>query len=341
MLDIIERISYFIEMDRKMTALEALDLIKDDLKNVESALIRNIDTKVPLISEVVTYILSGGGKRLRPAFLCLAAKMCGYDGEKCSDISTVIEYIHTATLLHDDIVDGAKYRRNKPSANIKYGNDIAVLCGDFLYSRAYTILTEHGDKNIQRIISQAALIMSEGEVTQLLKMSDVNTTMDEYLQIIRRKTAVLFSAACVAGARLAGMDDEKSKKIHDFGHYLGLAFQMTDDILDYTGNSANMGKNPGTDLYEGKLTLPLLILLRKCNADEKNEISHIFAKNKRDENDLANIINLLTKYDIKTHAEKVVDGYIELSLANLSNFPENKYKEGLKAIAESLIGREK
>lgn len=341
MLDIISRISYFTRMDRKMTAHEALDLIKDELKNVESALIANIDTKVSLITEVVTYILSGGGKRLRPAFLCLAAKMCGYKGDKCPDISAVIEYIHTATLLHDDIVDGAKYRRNKPSANVRYGNDIAVLCGDFLYSRAYTILTEHGDKNVQRIISQAALIMSEGEVTQLLKTSDVSITMDEYLQIIRRKTAVLFSAACVAGARLAGMSDEKSKTLHDFGHYLGLAFQMTDDILDYTGNAANMGKNPGTDLYEGKLTLPLIILLQKCNDLEKKEISNIFAKNKREENDLANILTLLAKYNIKTESEIIVDGYIELSLANLSTFPDNEYKEGLKAIAASLIGREK
>lgn len=341
MLDIISRIRYFIQMDKKMTVQQALELIKDDLKNVEDALQTRIDTSVPLIKEVIDYLLSGGGKRLRPAFLCLAAKMCGYTGNKTADIAAVIEFIHTATLLHDDIVDGAKFRRNKPSANVVYGNDIVVLCGDFLYSRAYTLLTEHGDKTIQRIISQAALIMSEGEVIQLLKTSDTNIDMDEYLQIIRRKTAVLFSAACVVGARLAKVNDKKVKAINDFGHNLGLAFQMTDDILDYLGNPENMGKKNGTDLLEGKLTLPVLILLSICGENEKSQIKEIFTKHQRNEQDLAIIIDLMNKYSVKKKADEIVDGYIEKSLSNLEVFGDNPYKDGLKALAIALVGRDK
>lgn len=328
-------------MDKEITVSQALELIKDDLKNVEDALKSHIDTSVPLIKEVVSYLLSGGGKRLRPAFLCLAARMCGYTGKKTAHIATVIEYIHTATLLHDDIVDGAKFRRNKPSANVVYGNDIVVLCGDFLYSRAYTLLTEHADKKIQQVISKAALIMSEGEVIQLLKTSDVNIEMDEYLQIIRRKTAVLFSAACVTGARLAKSSDKKIHAIHDFGHFLGLAFQMTDDILDYLGDPESMGKKNGTDLLEGKLTLPIIVLLNLCEEKQKIEIKEIFKKDQRDEKDLEYIIKLMAQYDIKRKSEAVVDGYIEKSLTSLEVFGDNKYKSGLKAMAMALIGRDK
>lgn len=328
-------------MEKITNAAEALALVKNDLDRAEAALIKNIDTQVPLINEVVYYLLGSGGKRLRPAFLCLAAKMCGYEGDKTADISAVIEYIHTATLLHDDIVDGAKYRRGKPSANVVYGNDIVVLCGDFLYSRAYTLLTEYGDKNIQRTISETALIMSEGEVVQLLKTADVDITMEEYLQIIRRKTAVLFSAACVTGGRIAAASDEKCENLRNFGHFLGLAFQMTDDMMDYLGDSQTMGKKPGTDLYEGKLTLPLIILLEKCDEKEKDEIKNIFEKEKRSPEDLKYVSGLLHKYKIKDEAEKIVDKYIDKSLSSLALFPDTPYKEGLEAIARNLVGREK
>ena len=261
-----------------MTAKDALNLVKEDIEKVEQFLKDDIKTSVPLINEVILYLLSSGGKRLRPVFLALSARMCGYKGENIPAMSAVIEYIHTATLLHDDIIDGAKYRRKRPTANSLYGNDVAVLCGDFLYSRSYITLTEYGAKQVQMILSSAALTMSEGEVIQLLKTGDINLTFDDYIQIITRKTAVLFSAACEIGGRLAEVSEEKIKALKDFGYYLGLSFQMTDDILDYMGNPEITGKKNGTDLFEGKLTLPVIKTLEKADENEKNIITEMFKK---------------------------------------------------------------
>ena len=264
-----------------MTAKDALNLVKEDIEKVEQFLKNDIKTSVPLINEVILYLLSSGGKRLRPVFLALSARMCGYKGENIPAMSAVIEYIHTATLLHDDIIDGAKYRRKRPTANNLYGSDIAVLCGDFLYSRSYITLTEYGAKQVQMILSSAALTMSEGEVIQLLKTGDINLTFDDYIQIITRKTAVLFSAACEIGGRLAEVSEDKIKALKDFGYYLGLGFQMTDDILDYMGNPEITGKKNGTDLFEGKLTLPVIKTLEKADEHEKNIITEMFKKKER------------------------------------------------------------
>ena len=327
-------------MNNQMSVTQALELVRSELHNVEKALVNLIDTKIPIIKEVSSYLFSGGGKRLRPTFLCLIAGMYGYKGDKTAYLSAVIEYIHTATLLHDDIVDGAKFRRNKPSANVVYGNDVVVLCGDFLYSRAYTLLTDYGDKFIQKTISEAALAMSEGELIQLSKTADINFTMDDYIQIICRKTAILFSAACMTGGRIAGANDSEIAELNNFGYFLGLAFQMTDDIMDYLGNSESMGKKPGTDLYEGKLTLPIILLLEKCNADEKKGIETIFKKETRTEADLVYILKLLQAYGIKELAEVIVNEYVEKSLSSLNIFPNNLYKKGLIAIASNLVGRE-
>ena len=291
-----------------MTAKDALNLVKEDVEKVEQFLKDDIKTSVPLINEVILYLLSSGGKRLRPVFLALSARMCGYKGENIPAMSAVIEYIHTATLLHDDIIDGAKYRRKRPTANSLYGNDVAVLCGDFLYSRSYITLTEYGAKQVQMILSSAALTMSEGEVIQLLKTGDINLTFDDYIQIITRKTAVLFSAACEIGGRLAEVSEDKIKALKNFGYYLGLGFQMTDDILDYMGNPEITGKKNGTDLFEGKLTLPVIKTLEKTNDSEKI-------------------------------SEKTADEYINKSLNSLNVFEDNDYRKALIALALAMVGR--
>ena len=322
-----------------MTANEALNLVKDDIEKVEQFLKNDIKTSVPLINEVILYLLSSGGKRLRPVFLALSARMCGYKGENIPAMSAVIEYIHTATLLHDDIIDGAKYRRKRPTANSLYGNDVAVLCGDFLYSRSYITLTEYGAKEVQMILSSAALTMSEGEVIQLLKTGDINLTFDDYIQIITRKTAVLFSAACEIGGRLAEVSEEKIKALKDFGYYLGLSFQMTDDILDYMGNPEITGKKNGTDLFEGKLTLPVIKTLEKADENEKNIITEMFKKKERNDDDLKVLKDIMTKYDIEKISEKTADEYINKSLNSLDVFKDNDYRKALIALALAMVGR--
>ena len=322
-----------------MTAKDALNLVKEDIEKVEQFLKDDIKTSVPLINEVILYLLSSGGKRLRPVFLALSARMCGYKGENIPAMSAVIEYIHTATLLHDDIIDGAKYRRKRPTANSLYGNDVAVLCGDFLYSRSYITLTEYGAKQVQMILSSAALTMSEGEVIQLLKTGDINLTFDDYIQIITRKTAVLFSAACEIGGRLAEVSEEKIKALKDFGYYLGLSFQMTDDILDYMGNPEITGKKNGTDLFEGKLTLPVIKTLEKADENEKNIITEMFKKKERNDDDLKVLKDIMVKYDIEKISEKTADEYINKSLSSLDIFEDNDYRKALIALAVAMVGR--
>ncbi len=322
-----------------MTAKDALNLVKEDVEKVEQFLKDDIKTSVPLINEVILYLLSSGGKRLRPVFLALSARMCGYKGENIPAMSAVIEYIHTATLLHDDIIDGAKYRRKRPTANSLYGNDVAVLCGDFLYSRSYITLTEYGAKQVQMILSSAALTMSEGEVIQLLKTGNINLTFDDYIQIITRKTAVLFSAACEIGGRLAEVSEDKIKALKNFGYYLGLGFQMTDDILDYMGNPEITGKKNGTDLFEGKLTLPVIKTLEKTNDSEKNIIAEIFKKKERNDDDLKVLKDIMIKYDIEKISEKTADEYINKSLNSLNVFEDNDYRKALIALALAMVGR--
>lgn len=322
-----------------MTAKDALNLVKEDIEKVEQFLKDDIKTSVPLINEVILYLLSSGGKRLRPVFLALSARMCGYKGENIPAMSAVIEYIHTATLLHDDIIDGAKYRRKRPTANSLYGNDVAVLCGDFLYSRSYITLTEYGAKQVQMILSSAALTMSEGEVIQLLKTGDINLTFDDYIQIITRKTAVLFSAACEIGGRLAEVSEDKIKALKDFGYYLGLGFQMTDDILDYMGNPEITGKKNGTDLFEGKLTLPVIKTLEKADDNEKSIITEMFKKKERNDDDLKILKDIMVKYDIEKISEKTADEYINKSLNSLNIFEDNDYRKALIALALAMVGR--
>lgn len=322
-----------------MTAKDALNLVKEDIEKVEQFLKDDIKTSVPLINEVILYLLSSGGKRLRPVFLALSARMCGYKGENIPAMSAVIEYIHTATLLHDDIIDGAKYRRKRPTANSLYGNDVAVLCGDFLYSRSYITLTEYGAKQVQMILSSAALTMSEGEVIQLLKTGDINLTFDDYIQIITRKTAVLFSAACEIGGRLAEVSEDKIKALKDFGYYLGLGFQMTDDILDYMGNPEITGKKNGTDLFEGKLTLPVIKTLEKADNNEKSIITEMFKKKERNDDDLKVLKDIMVKYDIEKISEKTADEYINKSLNSLNIFEDNDYRKALIVLALAMVGR--
>lgn len=325
---------------------EAFNLVASDLTAVENFFKEDINTPVNIINETILHILSSGGKRLRPIFLALAARLCGYKPEEAEEnllpiISGIIEYIHTATLLHDDVIDGSLYRRGRKTANNTYGNDIAILCGDYLYSKSYITLTKYGKSKIQTIIATAALTMSQGEVVQIIKTGNINLKFEEYLEIITSKTAILFMAACEIGAELASATEEKALALKNFAYNLGLAFQMADDILDYVGNPEKMGKANGTDLLERKLTLPIIKLLEEANSEDRKIVADIFSRKNSLDGDLQSIKSLFEKYDIISISSKIADSYIENCLSSLNIFEDSPYKEALKAIALAMVSRDK
>ena len=248
---------------------------KEDLKEIENQLSENLKPYLDLVSDVAHHILFAGGKRLRPLLLVLSAKLCGYHEGYAKTVSSALEYLHAATLLHDDIVDDAVLRRGKTVAHSVYGNAITVLVGDFLLARALAICADSGKIRVIHIISNLTENMSTGEVHQLMRKGDVSLTEDEYLEVIRRKTAVLFQAACTISAVISDAPKEKETALTNFGYNLGIAFQMTDDLFDYTMDTADLGKQVGADLREGKLTLPVIYALKQANPADRQQMINI------------------------------------------------------------------
>jgi len=324
-----------------MNINDVLKLVEGEREAVENNLIENLDSDVEMVNKVASYVFESGGKRLRPVFLILSALMCGYNGDRSIKLSGVVEYIHTATLLHDDVIDGAKYRRGKESANNVFGNDITVLCGDFLYSRAFMNLVRDGESKIQMALAVAARTMSEGEVFQLIKTADVKITMDDYLKIIISKTAVLFATCCEIGAILGKMSEEKQTALKNFGKTLGIAFQMADDILDYLGDPEKTGKKPGTDLNEGKITLPIITLLENATEEEQKKVRNIIVDERATDENLNYILELMHRYDVKAKSELVVDKYIQEAKANLELFEKSEYRDALDFLADYMVARDR
>lgn len=240
-------------------AIETLRrLVKDDMQQVNELIERRLYSEVELINQLSHYIINSGGKRLRPALVLLSARACGYQGNQHIELAAIIEFIHTATLLHDDVVDASKMRRGHQTANQRWGNEASVLVGDFLYSRAFQMMVDVSSLRIMEVLSDATNIIAEGEVQQLLSRHDPETTQDRYLQVIRNKTAKLFEAASQIGAILTDRSPAEEQALASYGLHIGTAFQLIDDVLDYSATSEQLGKNIGDDLAEGKPTLPLL-----------------------------------------------------------------------------------
>ncbi len=324
-----------------MNINDVLELVKEDIEAVEKNLIENLDSEVQMVNEVASYVFESGGKRMRPVFLNLSSRLFGYSGERAIILSGVVEYIHTATLLHDDVIDGAKYRRGRKSANNVFGNDITVLCGDFLYSRAFVNLVKDGDSEIQMILANAAKTMSEGEVFQLVKTAQFNLDIKDYIKIINSKTAVLFSSCCEIGAILGNASAKQQQAIKEFGTITGQAFQISDDILDYMGDPAVTGKKPGTDLNEGKMTLPVILLRDMATETEKKELHNIIVEEEFSEENLNRILELMEKYEIKKHSEEYVDKLLNKTKDLLNMLPDNEYRKALSFLSEYMIKREK
>ncbi len=322
-----------------MNMNDVLRRYEPDLRQVEEHLGKCLHSEVPFIPQVVNHLITSGGKRFRPLMLLASADLCGYRGERRYPLSAVIEYIHTATLLHDDVVDGAATRRGKPSANHVWGNAAVVLVGDFLYSRSFTLMTRDGDLAIIKLISETTNTMAEGEVFQLLKCGDVGITEEDYFTLIEKKTAVLIAAACAVGALTAGAAPDRVEALRAFGHAMGLAFQLTDDTLDYVAAEKEFGKAVGMDIKEGKITLPLIRTLVRCSAGEKESIRGIVERKQATEEDIRTVFGLIGKYDGITYALDRARTIIAEGKARLAPFQDGEAKAALLAMADFIAER--
>ncbi|MCL4428009.1 MAG: polyprenyl synthetase family protein [Deltaproteobacteria bacterium] len=312
--------------------------IEDELKRVEEQFETHLITETPLIHKVAKYVISSGGKRIRPILLIVSAKICGYKGGSHIPLAAVIEFIHTATLLHDDVVDNAPLRRGKSSANIVFGNEASVLVGDYLFAKSFKILSALDDSEIIKAYSDATTLMAEGEVKELVKTADVKTTEEDYLDIIIKKTAVLFACASQAGAIIAGRDDNCIKNLYNYGLNIGIAFQLMDDALDYISDE-EFGKFIGNDLKEGKLTLPLIHALERADEKEKDTISKIIYKKKLAVKDLKTVLGLVKSYGSINYTISKAKDAVEKAKENLGIFPDSEYKTSLIDIANYIIER--
>ena len=255
-----------------MQATDLYSSVRDDFTAVDAAIIEHLSSQVPLVEKIGQYIIESGGKRLRPLLVLLAARACGYQQDQHITLAAAVEFIHTATLLHDDVVDTSDLRRGKPTANNKWGNSSSVLVGDFLYSRAFQMLVSIGQVDVMDTLSNATNVIAEGEVLQLLNAKNPDVSEADYLHVILGKTAMLFEAASHTGAQLAKANTEQADALRRFGRHLGIAFQLIDDLMDYAGDQATMGKNVGDDLAEGKPTLPLIHAMAHATDDERKLI---------------------------------------------------------------------
>ena len=316
-----------------------LTAVEDDLNDIEKALSDNLNPYLDLVSEVAGHLLFSGGKRLRPLLMILSARLCGYTGNYEKTFSTALEYLHTATLLHDDLVDEATLRRGKEVAHSNYGNSITVLVGDYLLARALSISAGTGRLRVVQILAELTESMSQGEVHQLMRKGDINLAEDEYLEVIRRKTAMLFEAACRVSAIIADAPQENEKALADYGFNLGIAFQMADDLFDYTLKTSDLGKEVGADLREGKLTLPVISALRNATPDDKELMIKIIEDPNFSVEDFKTVIELLDKHGGLVYTQKVAAAYIDKAKQALAIFESCQTRDIMLDIADYALAR--
>ncbi len=314
-----------------------LSLIASDMAQVDAVIARRLDSGVPLVGDVSRYIISAGGKRLRPALLLLVCGALGYTGAQRFNLAAVVEFIHTATLLHDDVVDESTLRRGRATANERFGNPASVLVGDFLYSRAFQMMLDAGQMRVMEILADATNVIAEGEVLQLMNMHDASLDEAGYLRVIRSKTAKLFEASARLGAVLAGSPPALEQACADYGQALGTAFQVIDDVLDYDGDAAEMGKNLGDDLREGKATLSLIAAMQRGTPAQRDLVRHAIENGAVDE--LDRIVAVVrdtgalevTREAAAAEAQRAIDAAMQL--------PRNPHAEALLQLAAQLLSR--
>ncbi len=319
----------------------ALSIIGEDLKLVELQFRKDLQSDVPLIRKVGEYVLSSGGKRVRPALLLLAARLCGYTADKAVPLASVVEFIHTATLLHDDVVDSATLRRGLASANTLWGNEASVLVGDFLFSKSFSLMVGVGSLDILRILSDATTVIAEGEVMQLLCTGELELSEQKYIDVVRSKTAILMSAACEAGAVLGAATQTQQQSLAKFGMDLGIAFQLMDDILDYTATEEEFGKSIGHDLEEGKITMPLIHTLRHCSDAERAIIADVVEQDEMSLEDFRVVSGLVKQYGGIAYTVDAACSYIHRCKSHLDSFAPSPVRDALLGLSDYVVTRSK
>ncbi|SFB67816.1 octaprenyl-diphosphate synthase [Polaromonas sp. OV174] len=315
----------------------ALALIADDMSAMDAVIARRLQSEVPLVAQVSQYIIAAGGKRLRPALVLLMCGALGYRGEERLSLAAVVEFIHTATLLHDDVVDESTLRRGRSTAHEVFGNPASVLVGDFLYSRAFQMMVEVGDMRIMQTLADATNVIAEGEVLQLMNMHDAELSEEGYLRVIRSKTAKLFEASARLAALLSQSSASLEQNCAEYGQALGTAFQVIDDVLDYDGDVSEMGKNLGDDLREGKVTLPLIIAMQRGTEAERNIIRQAIETGGTGQ--MAQIVAIVQQTGALEATRGAAAAEAQRALNALQALPQNVYSDSLMQLASQLLER--
>ena len=315
--------------------------IRDDLDAVEQEFVRHIQSRVALIPEMGRYIQKSGGKRVRPAVLLMAARLAGYTGDRAVLYASVVEFIHTATLVHDDIIDGADLRRGRMAVHSRWGNDITVLLGDYLYIKSMAMALTQDSLEIIRLLCDVTLRMIEGELYQLTKTGDVEISEEEHFEIIRRKTAFLFGGCAQIGGMLGGVTPERETALREYGFNLGVAFQLVDDLLDYTADQAALGKPIGADLREGKVTLPIILLLQRGGPDADRLIRAVVQDRAVDPEQWREILRLLREHRATDTAYERAVEYATRAKACLAAFPASRERDALAALPDYVLARDR
>ncbi len=312
-------------------------IVADDMVRVDDTIRHRLSSSVALINQLSNYIIASGGKRLRPQLVLLAANACGYEGDQHVNVAAIIEFIHTATLLHDDVVDASDKRRGRDTANSVWGNEAAVLVGDFLYSRAFEMMVDVNSLRVMDILARTTNRIAEGEVLQLLNVNEPDISEEQYLEVIEAKTARLFQAATQLGAVLAEKDDQMRKGLAEYGNYLGTAFQIADDVLDYQSEASVSGKNVGDDLAEGKTTLPLIYAMADGTAAQKKLISEAIQTGGLE--NLSDVLGIVQETGSLAKSLDRARQFAEQAAASLNVLPASEYKEALEFVAHYSVDR--
>ena len=314
-----------------------LAIVEQDMRQVDQVIARRLDSGVPLVGKVSRYIISAGGKRLRPVLLLLCCGALGFEGEQRFNLAAVVEFIHTATLLHDDVVDDSALRRGSPTANAAFGNPASVLVGDFLYSRAFQMMVDAQSMRIMEVLADATNVIAEGEVMQLMNMHNAQLTEADYVQVIRSKTAKLFEASARVGAILSGASPELEAACAEYGQALGTAFQVIDDVLDYAGDANVMGKNLGDDLREGKTTLPLIAAMQRASAEECAIVQQAIETG--DMSQLDAVLEIVRKTGALGVAREAASREAQRAIDAALRLPAGAHRDTLVQLASQLLDR--
>jgi octaprenyl-diphosphate synthase len=333
-----------LEGERRSSAvrpsLDAINaLVAEDLKEVNALILRRMESSVPLIPQIAGHIVAGGGKRIRPILTLATARLCGYQGKRQLGLAACIEFIHTATLLHDDVVDQSRLRRGRDTANSLWGNKPSVLVGDFLFSRAFQMMVEDGSLPVLAVLSRASARIAEGEVQQLMTANDLSTSESTYLEVVKGKTAVLFAAACQVGAIVAEQSRAAEEAMDCYGLNLGIAFQLADDAIDYASTSATMGKTKGDDFRDGKITLPVILAYRRGSEIEREFWRRTLEKQQQRDGDLDHAIALLQRHRAIEDTVERARHYGAIARDALGLFPDNAAKRALLETIDFTIER--